>query len=81
MEHCGPNYDDHLGYRSKEEINFWKKKDPIALLEKTLKPQEKIKYIEFCNFLESEIDEAFSFAKNDLPPDEDTAYTQVFSDL
>ena len=81
LEHCGPNYDDHLGYRSKEEINFWKKKDPIALLEKTLKPQEKIKYLEFCNFLESEIDEAFSFAKNDLPPDEVTAYTQVFSDL
>ena len=81
LEHCGPNYDDHLGYRSKEEINFWKKKDPIALLENTLKPQEKIKYLEFCNFLESEIDEAFSFAKNDLPPDEDTAYTQVFSDL
>ena len=36
LEHCGPNYDDHLGYRSKKEIDFWKGKDPIALLEKKL---------------------------------------------
>jgi len=81
IEHCGPNYDDHLSYRSQEEINFWRKKDPIALLEKTLSVEEKNKYLEFCNILESEIDEAFSFAKNDLPPNEDSAYTQVFSDL
>ena len=80
LEHCGPNYDDHLSYRSQEEINFWRKKDPIALLEKTLSVEEKNKYLEFCNILESEIDEAFSFAKNDLPPNEDTAYTQIFSD-
>ena len=60
--------------------NFWRKKDPIALLEKTLSVEEKNKYLEFCNFLESEIEEAFSFAKNDLPPNEDTAYTQIFSD-
>ena len=81
LEHCGPNYDDDLGYRSKEEIDFWKKKDPILLLERTLEIEEKKKYEKYCNLLENEIEEAFSFAKNDLPPEEDTAYTQVFSDL
>ena len=81
LEHCGPNYDDDLGYRSKEEIDFWKKRDPIGLLEKKLSSDEKAKFKEYCNFLKNEINEAFSFAKNDLPPNEDTTHTQVRSDL
>ena len=32
-EHCGPNYDDELGYRKKEELTLWKAKDPIKVLE------------------------------------------------
>ena len=62
-------------------VDFWKKKDPIAILEKTLEPEEKTRYLEFCDVLKSEIDDAFSFAKNDLPPNEDTTHTQVRSDL
>ena len=27
-EHCGPNYDDDLGYRSALEIKHWRKNDP-----------------------------------------------------
>ena len=34
LEHCGPDNDDHLNYRPKKEINFWKNKDPIILMEK-----------------------------------------------
>ena len=81
LEHCGPNYDDELGYRSRDEINFWKKRDPINLLEKTLKTQEKDEYEKYCDSLEDEINEAFSFAKNSSPPEEEAAYTQIFSDL
>ena len=29
LEHCGPNNDDNLEYRSKKEINFWLKKCPL----------------------------------------------------
>ena len=28
-EHCGPNYDNDIGYRSEEEFELWKSKDPI----------------------------------------------------
>ena len=28
-EHCGPNFDDHLGYRDPEEVSQWLEKDPI----------------------------------------------------
>ena len=38
-------------------------------------------YKNFCDELEKEIIEAFSFAKNDSPPDQDSVYTQIFSDL
>ena len=31
-EHCGPNNDDFLNYRSKKEINIWKKRDPINFI-------------------------------------------------
>ena len=26
LEHCGPNYDDHLNYRSKKTSHIWIKK-------------------------------------------------------
>ncbi|SVC72066.1 uncharacterized protein METZ01_LOCUS324920, partial [marine metagenome] len=28
-EHCGPNYDNDIGYREEEEFLEWKKKDPL----------------------------------------------------
>lgn len=35
-EHCGPNYDNDIGYRTEAEFLEWKKRDPIALLEAKL---------------------------------------------
>ena len=81
LEHCGPNYDDHLAYRNEKEIQFWKNRDPIKLLLSSLEDEELQLYKNFCDELEKEINEAFSFAKNDSPPDQDTVYTQIFSDL
>lgn len=31
-EHCGPNFDNDLGYRTSEEYELWKKKDPLEFL-------------------------------------------------
>lgn len=36
LEHCGPNNDDNLEYRSKKDIKFWKKKCPITNYKKFL---------------------------------------------
>lgn len=35
-EHCGPNDDHHLPYRSKEELMLWKKRCPIVLAQNEL---------------------------------------------
>lgn len=37
LEHCGPNNDDALEYRTSEEVDFWKTKDPILQAQQTLK--------------------------------------------
>ncbi|MDO8512139.1 MAG: thiamine pyrophosphate-dependent dehydrogenase E1 component subunit alpha [bacterium] len=32
-EHCGPNFDNNIGYRSEEEFKNWKKNDPLEKIE------------------------------------------------
>ena len=36
LEHCGPYEDDHLNYRNKKEIKYWKENCPLKKLEKIL---------------------------------------------
>ena len=42
LEHCGPNNDDKLKYRDRDEFNSQKKKDPINILYKKLLKLELI---------------------------------------
>jgi pyruvate dehydrogenase E1 component alpha subunit len=70
-EHCGPNVDNHLGYRPKEEVGFWENKCPIKILiqemkQKKLLTDEKISVME--TKIAAEIEEAFSHAKNSSFP-------------
>jgi pyruvate dehydrogenase E1 component alpha subunit len=34
LEHCGPNLDDNLGYRTIDEIKSYEKRDPILIIKK-----------------------------------------------
>jgi pyruvate dehydrogenase E1 component alpha subunit len=36
-EHCGPNYDNHIGYRTEAEFLAWQQRDPIATFEQRLR--------------------------------------------
>lgn len=36
-EHCGPNFDDDLGYRANDYLDKWNKMDILCLLEKELR--------------------------------------------
>lgn len=71
LEHCGPNEDDHLGYRKKGELKKWLKKCPIKIYTRKLKREniitdEKIKNLK--NKIMKEIDKNFTIAlKNRLP--------------
>ena len=42
LEHCGPNNDDDLGYRSKNEIYFWKKNCPLKNISKAVQRKKML---------------------------------------
>jgi len=71
-EHCGPNYDNDIGYRSEDEFAEWKKKDPIELLKKELESSSddfKSIYNSMVEKISVEIDEAFRLADEASFPD------------
>jgi len=76
-EHCGPNYDNDIGYRSEDEYELWKKKDPILrLMEKLgITESENIKVKED---IAKEINEAFEFAENSAFPSKDSMYKNIY---
>ena len=66
FEHCGPNIDDHLNYRNKKELLYWKKNDPINILQdflikKNLMSNNSINIMK--NSILKKIDSAFQYAK------------------
>jgi TPP-dependent pyruvate/acetoin dehydrogenase alpha subunit len=70
--HVGPEDDGHIGYRSTEEMAFWKQHDPIKLLEEKLvggsKFNNKLKE-EIVSEIQAEISDAFKFAKESNWPE------------
>ena len=68
LEHCGPNFDDHLSYRDLLEIKFWKNNDPIKRTISEFNFADEI-VDEFVRDLKLEINEAFEFAEaSPFPP-------------
>lgn len=65
VQHCGPDNDDHLGYRSPGEIALWKDMDPLVINQVKHHPTDG-DVIAITN----EINEAFEHAKAAPFPDE-----------
>ena len=81
-EHCGPNYDNDIGYRSEQEFLDWKKKDPISLYQKILQSRGWISdesVLEIQSRLANEIDSSFVFAENSVFPDQEEAYSNEYA--
>jgi pyruvate dehydrogenase E1 component alpha subunit len=81
LEHCGPNYDNDIGYRSDAEFQTWRLQDPI---EKQRKRLVELKAVDddweskLDALLEREISEAFSFADDAPYPLLETATEGVY---
>jgi pyruvate dehydrogenase E1 component alpha subunit len=77
LEHCGVNYDNHIGYRTEEEYLIWKKNDPIFRLQEKLLQESLITEVQIQEIIakiEFEIKEAFAFAKESPFPKNSEAY-------
>ena len=79
LEHCGPNYDNKIGYRSENEFNSWKKKDPLLNLEFELIKKNKKKILNIKKLIDKEIKLAFNFAENSKFPEKKDAYKGVYA--
>lgn len=81
-EHCGPAFDNHIGYRTLDEYELWKHNDPVLNLENKLvaidpdfgKQIEEIKLT-----IGNEIAEAFEFAESSAFPVASDAYTGEYA--
>ncbi|RXJ66621.1 acetoin dehydrogenase [Halarcobacter ebronensis] len=63
-EHCGPNFDNDIGYREEEEYKYFLSKDPLIALRTYLEENNVIDtVIASEQKIETEIKEAFTFAK------------------
>jgi TPP-dependent pyruvate/acetoin dehydrogenase alpha subunit len=67
LEHVGPNSDEDLGYRTKSEIEEWKKNDPIEIESNKLAleiPDWANQRLKIENEIRLEVNKSFEFAKN-----------------
>jgi len=81
-EHCGPNYDNDIGYRSESEYLEWRERCPIARQRRLLfeaglldPDQEEARIAK----IRTEIDAAFAFAKSTPLADPSQASDHVYA--
>lgn len=82
LEHCGPNQDDHLGYRPQGEISKWKEQDPLLSLKEILisdfgVSNAALEVIQ--QEIANEVLEAFLQAKKDGFPNLDQSMSDVYA--
>jgi pyruvate dehydrogenase E1 component alpha subunit len=80
-EHCGPNFDNDIGYRTEAEYLQWKARDPIPHFQEKLLCEGQLNESEIDAMeraIGDEVNEAFLFAENSPFPDESDYATDLF---
>ena len=83
LEHCGPNFDNHIGYRTENEFLDWQARDPIAAFENNLLKRGDLTSLELTilhSNLDAEIEMAFDFAEKSLYPEQSEAFTDEYAE-
>jgi pyruvate dehydrogenase E1 component alpha subunit len=81
-EHVGPGEDGYLGYRSQQEIDSWKARDPLPRLRDHLLAEKAVTDAELDAILETidrEVNDAIDFARNSAYPEPDLLREHVFA--
>jgi len=81
-EHCGPNYDNDLGYRTESEFLEWESRCPIERLKGRLLKEGVLGNQDIDSMvrdLEAEIEAAVTFAKQSPVPEEELLTLHVFA--
>ena len=76
-EHCGYQFDNHIGYRDEEEFLLWKKRDPIEIFKRDTLNLVDFKTID--KTIDVEIEEAFEQAKLDPFPSPEETFRNIYA--
>jgi len=76
LEHCGPGYDNDIGYRTEDEFQEWKQRDPLVI--SSQQSSAVLKQAEI-DAIQEEIEAAFSAAISDPFPDPASAGLHVYA--
>jgi pyruvate dehydrogenase E1 component alpha subunit len=83
LEHCGPNNDDHLAYRSKTYIKKWLNNDPLKKIEKKFLTSNCMSNNDLNTIkikIEKEISSAFQFAESSKFPSKRLLLQDIYAD-
>lgn len=83
LEHCGPGYDNHIGYRDEEEFLQWQKQEPIKAFERVLIEAGHADDTVFADMkreINSLVSAAFQFAETSPFPPAEAAFSPFFAD-
>jgi pyruvate dehydrogenase E1 component alpha subunit len=81
-EHCGPLFDNDIGYRTEAEFQEWKAKDPILRLEGALLACNALTGADVVAMradIDAEVEAAFAFAELSPFPEAADAYRDLYS--
>jgi TPP-dependent pyruvate/acetoin dehydrogenase alpha subunit len=76
-EHCGPNFDNDLGYRTEDEYQRWKENDPIDLAKNNV---SNIVLMEGLDSINTEIDAVIDRVKGAPFPEAKDALLHIFAE-
>ena len=77
-EHCGPHFDNDLGYRSHDEVNAWMERDPIALAASSLACEEGL-VTRWRQSLQQEVDVTFDLARQQPSPEPSEMNNHIYA--
>ena len=81
-EHCGPSFDNNIGYRTEAEYLYWKNLDPLTNLEKLLsvsEPDALLKVQDIKSLIDNTILQVFYEAELAPFPNASEAFLNVYA--
>jgi pyruvate dehydrogenase E1 component alpha subunit len=83
LEHCGPSYDNHIGYRTEAEFEAWRAQDPLPRYRQLLITDGVATAAELdamAEDLSATMEDAVSFAKSSPFPVPEQAALNLYAD-
>ena len=82
-EHCGPNFDNNIGYRTESEYHKWKERCPVESFKNELVDNGAMNeslWIKMNETLVKEIAEAFDYAETSPFPESNQVGANIYAE-